>query len=137
MHSCLQTKCFFVAQPAAPLVEPWFDVQVLGVNYLSQTMKAISIDAELSDTNHCIRANCVTVLDKSGVEAGYIMAVSGHRSEGSIRSYAARKRKISESLSIFCENKSDKFDMGVNLAENDDNDVAVCSMPIFMFIKKF
>ena len=120
---------------AAPLVGPWFDAQVLGVNYLSQMMKNISIDAELSEvyTNHCIRATSVTVLDDCGVEARHIMAVSGHRSEGSIRSYAARtgigmKRKMSESLSTFCENKSNKLDMGVNLDENDDNDIAVCSI---------
>ena len=67
----------------------------------------LSTDAELSYiyTNHSIRATAITVLDECGYEARRIMAVSGHKSENSIRSYAARtslskKRKMSEALSF-------------------------------------
>ena len=52
--------------------------------------KKMSKDAELSAvyTNHSIRATCITILDSAGVEARHIMAISGHGSESSIRSYA-------------------------------------------------
>ena len=55
--------------------------------------------------NHSIRATAITVLDECEYEARHIMAVSGHKSENSIRSYAARtslskKRKMSEALSF-------------------------------------
>jgi hypothetical protein len=55
-------------------------------------------------TNHSIRATIISILDECGYEARHIMAVSDHRSENSIRSYAAKtslskKRKMSEALS--------------------------------------
>ena len=56
-------------------------------------------------TNHCIRATCITTLDAAGYEARDIMAVSGHRSESSIRNYSRtnieKKRKMSTELSAF------------------------------------
>ena len=68
----------------------WYDNQVIGVNYLGKMMKNISKDAPLSVayTNHCVRATCVTLLDAADYEARDIMAISGHRSESSIRSYS-------------------------------------------------
>ena len=68
-------------------------------------MKEISIDAGLRIvyTNHSIRATCITLLDNAGNEARHIMAVSGHKSESSIRSYSktgfGAKRKMSSLLS--------------------------------------
>lgn len=55
-------------------------------------------------TNHCIRSTCITILDQSGYEARHIMAISGHKHEESIKSYASKtscatKRQISETLS--------------------------------------
>ena len=53
-------------------------------------------------TNHSIRATAVTILDKCGYEARHIMAVSGHKSESSIRSYCKTdtntKKQMSESM---------------------------------------
>lgn len=55
-------------------------------------------------TNHCILSTCITVLDQGGYEARHIMAISGHKKEESIKSYASKtssstKRAISETLS--------------------------------------
>ena len=72
-------------------------------------MKNISQEAKLSKcyTNHSIKATAVTILDKSGFEAGHIMAVSGHKNEASIRSYSktdiCTKKKMSETLTTRCE----------------------------------
>ena len=84
---------------------PWYDAQVIGVNSLTNMMKDISVAAELSMvyTNHSIRATCITQLDNGGNEARHIMAVSGHKSESSIRSYSKTgmsvKRKMCNMLS--------------------------------------
>lgn len=54
-------------------------------------------------TNHCLRATSITVLDRSGFEARHIMAVSGHQSESSMRSYASYvddKKKKDMAMSI-------------------------------------
>ena len=53
---------------------------------------------------------CITILDECGYEARHIMALSGHRSESSIRSYASQtslstKRKMSETLLESLNNK--------------------------------
>lgn len=74
-------------------------------------MKNLSAAAKLSFlyTNHSIRTTTNTILDKNGFEARHIMAVSGHKSESSIRSYASTsmntKRKMSETLSIDLNDK--------------------------------
>ena len=67
-------------------------------------MSSLSIDAGLGVryTNHCIRATCITILDKNGFEACDIMHVSSHKSEQSIKSYSKtsdeRKRQMSIAL---------------------------------------
>ena len=85
----------------------WYDNMVVGQRTLGEKMKKLFTDAKLSFnyTNHSIRATAITVLVESGYEARHIMAVSGHKSENSIRSYAARtslskKRKMSEALIV-------------------------------------
>lgn len=84
----------------------WYDNMVVGQRMLGDKMKTLSISAELSYmyTNQSIRATTITILDECGYEARHIMAVSGHKSESSIRSYAAqtslrKKKKMSETLS--------------------------------------
>ena len=84
----------------------WYDNMVVGQRTLGDKMKNLSCLAKLSYpyTNHSIRATTISILDECGYEARHIMAVSGHRSENSIRSYAAKtslskKRKMSEALS--------------------------------------
>ena len=75
-------------------------------------MKKLSIAAKLSCvcTNHSISATVTTILDEGGYEARHIMALSGHKSENSIKSYASQtsfstKSKIFETLSESLDNK--------------------------------
>ena len=86
--------------------EVWYVGTPLGKNTLSGMMPKISSQANLSNkySNHSIRATCITLLDKAGIEARHIMRTSGHRSEASIRYYSHRlsdnkNRQISETLS--------------------------------------
>ena len=74
----------------------WYQHSAVGHNTLGKCMKTISIDAGLFQlfTNHCIRASCITALDDDGMEIRYIVNVSGHKSETSIKSYY---RNVSES----------------------------------------
>ena len=74
----------------------WYRNSTVGQNTPRKFIKTISIDAGLSQsyTNHCIRARCIAALDDGGMEARYIMNVSGHKSEISIKSYS---RNVSES----------------------------------------
>ena len=66
-----------------------FDNMVVGECTLGEQIKCISKEAELSKiyTNRSIWATAVTILDKCGYKARHIMAVSGYKSESSIRSY--------------------------------------------------
>ena len=83
----------------------WYDNMALGKDTLENAMKTLSSDAELSYpyTNHCMRHTTTTNLGEAGFEARHIMAVTGHRSERSIKNYsrkasAKKKRKMSETL---------------------------------------
>ena len=81
----------------------WYDNQCVGIHTLSNKMKSISRLAKLSRdyTNHSIRATSISILDECGFEARHIMCVSGHKSETSIRSYAA---KINDSTKLAMSN---------------------------------
>ena len=90
----------------------WYDNMIVGQRTLGDKIKKLSIEAKLSCvyTNQSIRAKTITILDECGYEARHIMALSGHRSESSIRSYASQtslstKRKMSETLSESLNNK--------------------------------
>ena len=62
----------------------------IGKNTLGNKMKELSELAQLSKTytDHCLRATTIILLDRNGFEARHIMSISGHKSEGSIRSYS-------------------------------------------------
>ena len=88
-----------------PVNQPWYENQVVGRDPLNSTMKDLSKHAHLSRiyTNHCIRAWTVTQLDTQGFEARHIMAVSGHKSENSIKNYSSvcpdtKKREMFDAL---------------------------------------
>jgi hypothetical protein len=87
----------------APAEGPWFTNAPLGVNTLGNKMKTISEKAgcSLIYTNHSLRATTVTVLDEAGVED--IMAVTGHKSESSLKHYVrtsnAKKQDMSTIIS--------------------------------------
>ena len=53
-------------------------------------MPEISRKAELSRryTNHCLRSTAITILDDNNFASRHIMAVSGHRAESSLKTYA-------------------------------------------------
>ena len=85
--------------------DTWFTKEPQSKNKIGGLLTKLSTDAKLSKnyTNHCVRATCVTLLDRSGFEARHIMTVSGHKKVESIQSYAnvtsnAKKREMSESL---------------------------------------
>ena len=85
--------------------EVWFTKEPQSKNKIGGLMTTLTKEAHLSKkyTNHCVRATCVTLLDRSGFEACHIMTVSGHKNIDSIQSYSvttsdAKKREMSESL---------------------------------------
>ena len=67
-----------------------YDNMVVGQRTFGDKMKNLSRSPKLSHPNHSIRATIISILDECGYEARHIMAVSGHGSENSIRSYAAK-----------------------------------------------
>ena len=94
-------------------------------------MKKLLKSAELSKqyTNHCIRATAVNVLDQNNFEARYIMRVSGHKSEASIRSYSRRlseekQRDISNSLSHYCGFSSSKATSDIRSVPDSESEAA-------------
>ena len=131
MEKCNPARDEFFQRPKdnVPSTGPWYDNQVIGVKTIEKWMKRLSAHAKLSMlyTNHSIRSTCITMLDAAGFEARHIMAISGHRSEASIRSYAktsmSTKRKISDHLSaIIAKKPTPCFDFGLNFLEEQDED---------------
>ena len=82
----------------------WFENSPIGVNKLDNMMKAISLAASLSKvyTNHCVRSTTISALVEAGIPIHRIMQTSGHRSEGSVKSYCDRQslEKYKESSNI-------------------------------------
>ena len=70
----------------------WYENRPLGVHKLAGMMKEISQLACLSKvyTNHSVRATAITLLSNAQVPSRHIMAISGHRSEASLKHYNAR-----------------------------------------------
>ena len=93
--SKLHPQCPFLFQkPKSGRVnelDVWYQNRVLGIHKIDNMMKDISKSAGLSQlfTNHCIRATSTTVLSQAGVQARNIMSVTGHKNEGSLKSYAS------------------------------------------------
>ena len=85
-----------------------YDKQRVGHEPLERYMKYLYTEAKLSNTdytNHSIRATCITLLDRAQFEARHIIAVTGHKSEATIKQYAKgcsneKKRQISDELAI-------------------------------------
>ena len=84
----------------------WYDKVRVRHDPLKRFMKFLCKDANLSCldyTNHSIRSTCLSKLDESGFEARHIIAVSGHKSESTIKKYAkkcpdTKKREMSSAL---------------------------------------
>ena len=81
-----------------------FENSPIGVNKLGNMMKEISLAASLNKvyTNHCVRSTTISALDEAGIPIHRIMQTSGHRSEGSVKSYCDRQslEKYKESFNI-------------------------------------
>ena len=96
--------------------DEWYGNVPIGKHPLEGFMKQLSKDAGLSTsyTNHCIRATVITNLDNAGFEARHIKAISGHKSDETIESYAvhcpdAKKREMSDALSEKMKPKKKKL----------------------------
>ena len=77
-------------------------------------MRKLSENAGLSQvyTNHCIRATVITNLDNAGFKARHIRAVSSHKSDETIKSYAVccpevKKKEMSDALSTKLKKKKE------------------------------
>lgn len=66
--------------------ETWYHSFPVGKNALYLFMSNLSIESNLSYTNHCIRATSISTLDHQRIEARHIMSVSGNIKETSIKS---------------------------------------------------
>ena len=106
----------------------WYDNQVIGRDPLNNIMKDISIDAQLSKvyTNHSIRATCLTQLDQAGFEVRHIQAVSGHKSEESIKSYSKRcpdkkKREMAQALDLALAGPKKKKSPTATVSKNPED----------------
>ena len=86
--------------------EFWYDKQHVGHDPLERYFKYLANDVTLSSdkyTNHSIRATCITLLDNAQFEACHIIAVTGHKSEITIKNYSRKcpnekKRQTSDAL---------------------------------------
>ncbi|XP_011668570.1 uncharacterized protein LOC105440296 [Strongylocentrotus purpuratus] len=106
--SKLNKDCPFLWQkPKAKKPEDgdnWYCNAPVGKNTMGNKMKQISQKAGCSKlyTNHCLRATCITTLDRAGFESRDIQSVSGHHSEQSLRNYCntshERKKQMSSHL---------------------------------------
>ena len=95
-----------------PLQKPkpdiWFSHQPVGVNTINRYMKDITMQAGLQTTqknftNHSMRKTVVKKLKKAGVATRDIAAITGHKSEESLRDYddndIGEHRELSKKIS--------------------------------------
>ncbi|CAG2188721.1 unnamed protein product [Mytilus edulis] len=100
----------------------------LGHNKLGIYMNEISKAANLSReyTNHSCRATPVHILDEAQIPSRYIMSVTGHKSEASLKTYSGKtceKNKIkmmSDTLSEKTLCKTSKVTKPATLSSNID-----------------
>ncbi|MGH0132153.1 UNVERIFIED_CONTAM: hypothetical protein FKN15_034859 [Acipenser sinensis] len=83
----LQPKPFSPENAATQPV--WYTCKPQGKNTIGNLMATLSEKAMLSKryTNHCIRATTVQLPSDADLKTREIMSVTGHRNEGSSRSY--------------------------------------------------
>ena len=99
-------------------------------------MKILSAKANLSklvQTNHCLRATCITLLDQKGLQARHIMSVSGHKSEASIQEYASivredHKYQMSHQIATTTGSSADS-DIGIQPSNQSGNLYLTESIP--------
>ena len=112
--------------------ENWYEPGCVGHDPLDRYMKHLMKDVKLSNpeyTNHSIRATVITSLSDSGYEARHIIAVTGHRSESTVKQYAKKcpenkKREMSASLANKLDVKKVKIDKQKDIAFGKEPNVA-------------
>ncbi|KAK3086267.1 hypothetical protein FSP39_016051 [Pinctada imbricata] len=104
----LNPDCPFLFQQPRdqPKGNVYYNNVVLGHNKLGNMMPNISEAASLSMryTNHSLRATTVHILDAAQIPSRHIMAVTGHKSENSLKTYSGQttentKKAMSHTLS--------------------------------------
>ena len=86
--------------------EEWFEARPVGHDPIERFMKFLSKNAKLAGenyTNHSIRATVIGTLDSKGFEARHITAISSHKNETTIKTYAKKcpeqkKRQMYDAL---------------------------------------
>ena len=121
----------------------WYDSGRVGHDPLERFMKFLTKDAALiikDYTNHSIRATVITNLNEFGYEARHIIAVTGHKSESTVKQYAkkcpeSKKREMNESLASKLQPKKVKvtdkqdFDATVQFEKKPNIASAAISVP--------
>ena len=85
----------------------WYEARPVGKDPLNRFIRFLSDAAKLSPnnyTNHSIRTMCIGKLDDKGFEARHITALSSHKNENTIKTYAtkcpeSKKREMYDALS--------------------------------------
>ena len=69
----------------------WYSVQRLGINQIASFMDEIkrsaNLDVSKCITNHSVRKTLVKKLKKAGVSNTEIIAITGHKTEDSLKHY--------------------------------------------------
>lgn len=98
----LNPKCkSFFQQPRKEVKDGiYYNNVPLGHNLLGSMMKKISINAKLSRqyTNHSLRATTVHLLDVAQFPSRHIMAITGHKSENSLKTYTGQTSDSTKKL---------------------------------------
>ena len=86
----------------------WFTGQPLGKNTVGTLMRNISQTAQLSsvNTNHCVRATCISCLAEAGVDDNVTMSTSGHKSVQPFASYHAPNDQTKEMKAAVLDRES-------------------------------
>ncbi|KAK3108815.1 hypothetical protein FSP39_016314 [Pinctada imbricata] len=87
--------------------DTWYIPKPLSKKGFSSFMRDVVKAADLTEsyTPHCLRATAIQKMNDAGHEARYIMYMSGHRSESSLRSYnreCSTKQKKDLSMTLAC-----------------------------------
>jgi len=105
-------KIFCIPKSNAHVNDPiWYSSKPMSERQMGQIIRIISKEAGLSRiyTPHCIRATAIHALSEANVELRYIMYISGHRNEASIRSYSRSvTTEQKHKLSSVIQNLTDK-----------------------------
>ena len=97
-----------------PLSKPkpdiWYSIQPVGINKIDGFMKKIATIGRLDITikhftNHSVRKTTVRKLQKAGVSNDKIIAITGHKTEQSIKAYVDTDLEDHRHISMLLSNK--------------------------------